>query len=84
MMILALCFLPPLTSLTPSSPPPLVGMASKADYSLSPHKFPFLQHPIEHGIITNWDGIVTLWHHTFYNELRVAPEEDPLLVTEAP
>ncbi|KAH3762340.1 actin beta/gamma 1 [Pelomyxa schiedti] len=43
-----------------------------------------LRYPMEHGIVTNWEDMAQIWHHTFYNELRVSPQEQPILLTEAP
>ena len=44
-----------------------------------------LQYPIAAGIVESWEDMEKLWHHTFYNELRVAPEEClGVLLTEAP
>ncbi len=41
------------------------------------------KHPVEAGIITNWDDMEKLWHHTFA-ELKVDPAHHPVLLTEAP
>ena len=43
-----------------------------------------LKCPIDHGIVTNWDDMERVWHHTFFNELRTAADEHPVLLTEAP
>jgi len=44
-----------------------------------------LNYPIDAGIVTSWDDMEKVWHHTFYNELRCQPSETGgCLLTEAP
>jgi len=43
-----------------------------------------LRQPIENGLVTNWDDMEKLWNHTFYNELLVAADERPVILTEKP
>ncbi|XP_062518457.1 actin, clone 302-like [Corticium candelabrum] len=43
-----------------------------------------LGYPVERGFITNWDTMEKVWHHTFYNGLRVDPEEYSVLLSEVP
>lgn len=42
-----------------------------------------MEQPIDHGIVTNWDDMEKVWHHTLFSELRVSAEEHPILMTEA-
>jgi actin beta/gamma 1 len=56
-----------------------VGDEAKSKYGVLK-----MNHPIEHGKVQNWDDMEKIWHHTYFSELHVAPEEHPVLITEAP
>jgi len=41
-----------------------------------------LKWPIEKGFITNYDDYEEILHNSFYNELRMAPEENNVIILE--
>ena len=43
-----------------------------------------VQYPIEKGIIKDWDDMELIWHHMLYNELRIAPEDHNMILTDIP
>ena len=38
-----------------------------------------VKHPIQNGICCSWDHWEKVVHHTFYNELKISPEDHPFL-----
>ncbi|KAJ5068854.1 actin-10-related [Anaeramoeba ignava] len=66
----------------------MIGMGSRdryvGDESQSKCGILTITHPVRKGIITDWDDMQAIWHHTFYNELRRDPTEYFVLLTEPP
>ena len=64
----------------------MVGMSNKEAYvgeeAQAKKGVLTLNYPILHGIVKKWEDMEKIWHHCFYNELRVAPAEHPALLTE--
>merc|ERR1719163_901580 len=65
------------------------GVAGKTEYigdeAMAKKGILDITYPIAHGIVESWEDMEKVWHHTFYNELRVTPNEmQGVLLTEAP
>lgn len=41
------------------------------------------KHPVQHGIVTDWDDIEIVYHHAFFDQLRIDPAGRTVLMTEA-
>ena len=74
---------------TPKNSQSMAGVDNKnlyvGDEAMQKRGILNLAYPISFGIVENWDNMEKVWNHTFYNELRVTPEETQgVLLTEAP
>ena len=43
-----------------------------------------ISYPIQGGKIVNWDEMERIWTNTFYSELKIAPEEHNIIMSESP
>lgn len=72
----------------PKNPGVIIGVEAKDEYigdeAQQKRGVLKISYPIAHGIINDWDDMEKIWNHTFYVELRVSPDEHPVLLTEAP
>ena len=65
--------------LTDEKVPRIIGQEALEKMGMSDVKA-----PIEKGIIKEWDDMELIWHHMLYNELRIAPEDHNMILTDIP
>merc|ERR1740130_1386107 len=55
----------------------VVGMGEKecyvGDQAIQKRGTLLLKHPIEKGMVTNWDDMERVWHHTFFQRIASKP-----------
>jgi len=63
---------------------PLMGGKKEyiGDEAMSKKGILKLEYPIENGVINNWDSVTSILSHLYFNELRTAPEDYPVLITD--
>mmetsp|Transcript_6795 Transcript_6795/g.7756 ORF Transcript_6795/g.7756 Transcript_6795/m.7756 type:complete len:378 (-) Transcript_6795:319-1452(-) len=64
----------------------MIGQSNQSTYvgdeAISRRGILNLKYPMHAGLVQNWDELEKVWHHTFYNELRLSPEDQPLVVVQ--
>ncbi|XP_066110775.1 actin-like protein 7A [Saccopteryx bilineata] len=43
-----------------------------------------LTNPLQHGIIVDWDSMQDIWEYLFHKEMKIAPDEHAVLVSDPP
>merc|ERR1712127_313910 len=63
----------------PKTQSAMQGVQQKSEYigdeAMAKRGILNLQYPISAGIVDSWEDMEKVWHHCFYNELRVSPDE---------
>lgn len=60
----------------------LPNILSVGDEAISKRGVLKLSYPIVNGIIMNYEYIEKVFHHVFYKEIKVMPEEHPIMIVE--
>lgn len=68
---------------------PMLGVSQKTEYigdeAMKMSGILDLSRPVENGIVQSWDDVEKVLHHTFYNKLRVSPNEvKGVIISQSP